>query len=256
MTGSHAWRYAVGAIGCLVLLIVAYVAFQVRTPEITQTSELAATRSSAFPASAPGAESGSKSASAVRPERRGSRPSVAEYDSAGTEEDVAWLVRNGYPTRRMTEAAVARGGLGATLRFSGTPDAEAILDAEQIALSDPSRRGEAIQTLSRHAQAGSVYALETLAKVYQDGASPDPIRARAFMKAAEMRGNWAAGTAPLQHELSRQQEMYATVMAHQVIRSLSRHRERMRLPPLSIDTRPGLDQLVMEIDELHRVAGN
>lgn len=41
--------------------------------------------------------------------------------------------------------------------------------------------------------------------------------------------------------------MYATLMAHQIIRDMQLARARAGLPPLGIDTRPGLDALIREI---------
>jgi len=254
MKGTRSTRLTALGICGLALLIVAYATLSEQPPAVSPTIELAPVTMLDRVERAGKIES-SRGASTARSDRP-AKTSLSDYDSAGTDEDVAWMQRNGYPTRAMTEATLAARGQGATLRFSGSPDPEAILEAEQIALNDPSRQKEAIQTLSKHAQSGSVYALETMARIYQDGARPDPIRAKAFMKAAEMRGNWAAGLAPLKHQLTTQQELYASVMAHQIIRNLSQQRERMRLPPLTVDTRPGLDQLIMEIDEIHRAASN
>lgn len=174
------------------------------------------------------------------------------YSGAKTPEDIEWLVRNSYPSDEMIEAALHRRGHGASLQFSGVAKPEEILDAEQIALNDPLRMREALQFLSQNAQAGSIYALEAMSRVYQDSQNPDPVRALAYMKAAELRGNWAAGVVPFKYTLTSQDEMYATIMAHQVIRNINLSRDRRRLPPLRIDTRPGLEDLVREISEVSR----
>ena len=174
------------------------------------------------------------------------------YSGANTPEDIEWLVRNGYPSDEMIELALHGRGQGASLHFTGETQPEAILDAEQLALNDPDRQRDALQFLSQNAQAGSIYALEVMSSIYQDGQNPDAVRARAYMKAAELRGNWAAGVTPLKYTLTSQDEIYATIMAHQVIRNIALSRERRRLPPLLIDTRPGLENLVREISEQSR----
>ena len=167
---------------------------------------------------------------------RESSPKIGDpLSGAKTQADVAWLQRNGYPSAEMAQQVMTQRGAGAQLDQSRLIDPLAILSAEQLALFDPARRQEALDFLARSAQAGSIYALETLSRIYQGSDLFDPIRATAYMKAAEIRGNWAAGLALGKTELSAQQRMYATLMAHQIIQNLQRARDLPGFfgPPIS-----------------------
>ncbi|WP_406233477.1 hypothetical protein ACI703_19170 [Isoptericola jiangsuensis] len=168
---------------------------------------------------------------------------------AKTEADVAWLQRNGYPSAEAVQDALLRRGTRGPFNQKELQDPAAILDAEQLALLDPSRRSEALDFLAASAQSGSIYALETLARIYDEGANgiSDPVRGSAYRKAAEIRGSWPAGLVNGRSQLTPQQDMYATLMAHQVISNIDRNRLASGLPALGVDTRPGLDELITEI---------
>lgn len=168
---------------------------------------------------------------------------------AKTEADVAWLVRNGYPSTEAARDALLRRGARGPLEQAELLDPTAILDAEQLALLDSSRRTEAMEFLAASAQSGSIYALETIARIHEDGVDgiSDPVRASAYRKAAELRGSWPAGLVNGRSKLTPQQEMYATLMAHQVIANIEVDRQKNGLPPLGIDSRPGLNDLISEI---------
>lgn len=171
------------------------------------------------------------------------------FSGAKTDADVAWLVRNGYPSTEAVRDALLRRGARGVLDRSELLDPAAILDAEQLALLDPVRRREAMDFLADSAQSGSIYALETIARIHDAGVNgvSDPVRASAYRKAAEMRGSWPAGLANGRFQLTPQQEMYATLMAHQVIANIELDRQKTGLPPIGIDTRPGLDDLITDI---------
>ncbi|WP_411832737.1 hypothetical protein [Pseudoxanthomonas mexicana] len=179
---------------------------------------------------------------------RDSSPRIGDpLSGARTDAELAWLRRNGYPSNEAAQQAASQRGIGVRLDRSRALDPSTILDAEQLALLEPERRQEALEFLSESARMGSIYALEALSRSYQGGGSPDPVRAAAYLKASELRGNWPAGAMQGMIELTPQQRMYATLMAHQIIRDMQLARARAGLPPLGIDTRPGLDALIREI---------
>lgn len=168
---------------------------------------------------------------------------------ARTDAEVAWLARNGYPSTEAARDALLRGGARGGFAPQERLDPAAILDAEQLALRETSRRAEAMDFLAASAQAGSIYALETLARIHDQGVDgiADPRRASAYRKAAELRGSWPSALVGDRTPLTRQQQMQATLMAHQIIANLDRERQANGLPPLGIDTRPGLDELITGI---------
>lgn len=179
-----------------------------------------------------------------------SSPQVGDALSAvRTEAELAWLVRNGYPSAEGLRDARLRQGARGPFNQKELLDPAAILDAEQLARIDPSRRSEALDFLATSAQSGSIYALETIARIYDEGVNgtSDPIRAAAYRGAAEIRGSWPAGLVNGRSQLTPQQDMYATLMAHQIIANIERSRQANDLPSLGIDTRPGLDELITEI---------
>lgn len=179
-----------------------------------------------------------------------SSPRIGDpLSGAKTEADVAWLVRNGYPSSETVQDALLRRGTRGPFNQTELQDPAAILDAEQLALLDSSRRSEALDFLAASAQSGSIYALETLARIYDEGANgiSDPVRGSAYRKAAEIRGSWPAGLVNGRSQLTPQQDMYATLMAHQIISNIDRNRLASGLPALGVDTRPGLDELITEI---------
>lgn len=71
---------------------------------------------------------------------------------AKTEADVAWLQRNGYPSAEAVQDALLRRGTRGPFNQKELQDPAAILDAEQLALLDPSRRSEALDFLAASAQ--------------------------------------------------------------------------------------------------------
>ncbi|QHB73603.1 hypothetical protein [Stenotrophomonas sp. 364] len=195
-------------------------------------------------------------AAAAPVERRSSSPVSRASPRIGdalsgakTDADVAWLVRNGYPSTEAAGDALLRRGARGPFDRNELLDAAAILDAEQLALLDSARRRDAMEFLAASAQSGFIYALETIARTHGEGVNgvADPVRASAYRKADEMRGSWPAGLANGRSQLTPQKEMYATLIAHQVIANIERDRQKYGLPPLDIDTRPGLDDLMTDI---------
>lgn len=150
---------------------------------------------------------------------------------------------NGYPSTEAARDALLRRGARGPLDRNELLDPAAILDAEQLALLDPARRREAMEFLAASTQSGSIYALETIARIHGEGVNgvADPVRASVYRKAAAMRGSRPAGLANGRSQLTPQQEMYTTLIAHQVIASIERDRQKNGLAPL------GLDDLMTDI---------
>lgn len=165
-----------------------------------------------------------------------------------TPEERQWLRRNGYPDGELLRQLMTSNPASAPIDKDRLADPAMAVIAEQVALRDPARRAEAMNFLSRAAEAGSLYALTALARAYADGPQPDPVRAAAFQKAAELRGDWTMGLAQLQkRELSANEKLYALLMGHLIIENIDRNRAGRGLSPLPRQARPGLPKLLEDL---------
>ena len=163
-------------------------------------------------------------------------------------QEVAWLTRNGYPTQGEVQAAMDTAATSAQLDIGGGVTPTRIIQAETLAISDPNRRNEAIGYLSDAAKRGSIYALEGLARVTGHPALNNPVRSEAYWRAAQMRGDWAAGMTP-RLPLSNEDSALASLMAQQILNQINGDRRTHGLPSLGQDPRPGLNELLRQIAE-------
>lgn len=188
------------------------------------------------------------------------RPAVAEdrylvamgdpFLEPRSEAEIEWLRRNKYPNAAAREDAAR---FASELDFDHRDGVEAveIIAAEQFAHQHPDNRSRAVQFLNEAAISGSTYALETLARLSESPA--DPVTSEAYYRASALRGDWNAHLR-VKPDLTREQEMLADLLAHQVIDNLQRQRRQRGLPELNTDLRPGLDWFLQQVKEAERAA--
>ncbi|MDH5832182.1 hypothetical protein QFW80_16815 [Luteimonas sp. M1R5S18] len=167
-----------------------------------------------------------------------------------SEAEVEWLRRNRYPSAAARSDAAQF--MASELDFDHRDGIEAIeiVAAEQYARQHPDNRERAVEFLNEAAISGSTYALETLGRLH---GSADPVTSEAYFRAAAHRGDWNAHLR-VKPPLTSEQEMLASLLAHQVIENLELQRRRRGLPALGNDQRPGLDQFLRQIKEAERAA--
>ena len=167
-----------------------------------------------------------------------------------SEAEVAWLRRNAYPNAAALEDAARFASDFHLDKRDGIEGIE-ILAAEQFARQHPDNRPRAIEFLNEAAISGSIYALETLARLSVSPA--DPVMAEAYYRASALRGNWNANMR-IRPDMTPDQDILANLLAHQVLENLQAQRRQRGLPDLRVDTRPGLAELLRKIKEAERQA--
>lgn len=178
----------------------------------------------------------------AKPIRPGGAVKVGDaYWSVTTQDQADWMNRNMFPSQQDLAGISGQSGLGALPRNLLPSDGSDLLLAENVAKMNPSRRNEAVEVLQNGARKGSVFALHALANVAQ--AEGDHVKAAGFLRAAYMRGDWAAMYA-LDKALSGDQALYADMMAYQMISNITAWRSARGLPPLQSDIRPGLAEAI------------
>lgn len=168
-----------------------------------------------------------------------------------TEADVEWLVRNAFPTQDEMNEAGAGIASATEFDYSDGVTPREILRAELYAMQRPADAKRAEEFLGRAAADGSIYALESLGRVFSVGPLRNPVRSEAYYRASMLRGNWPAAMR-LAPKLPRQDDIIAELMAHQVINNLNRMRASRGQPPLAYDARPGLDEFSRSVGESRR----
>lgn len=164
---------------------------------------------------------------------------------ATTPEQAAWLNRHGFPTSQ--QLAAFNGAKAAQLPSDGVARSPAdVTAAESVAMSDPSANAEALSVLKNASEAGSSYALQSLARIAQLSEG-DPVKAEGYYRAALLRGDWLVGLRETPR-LSPEQNYAADLRAFRIIEQINLSRRQRGLPPLATDVRPGaneaLDQLL------------
>lgn len=165
-------------------------------------------------------------------------------------EEVEWLRRNLFPNAA-ARADAAR--FASELDFDSRDGFEAIeiLAAEQFARQHVGNRSKAVKFLNEAAISGSAYALEALARLSE---SPvDRVTSEAYHRAAALRGNWNAHLR-IRPELTADQDILASLLAHQVLENLQAGRRQRGLPQFTVDPRPGLEEFLRGIKEAERAA--
>ena len=92
------------------------------------------------------------------------------------------------------------------------------------------------------ADQGSIYALETFARIFESENGPG-IQSEAYYRAAVMRGNWGAGLHS-DPRLNARDRYFADVRAFEILQNMNRRRAAAGLPPLGRDVRHGLDDAI------------
>ncbi len=160
-------------------------------------------------------------------------------NAAGTPEELAWLVRNGFPSAAEREAAMAQAVDPSRINLRDGASSQELLALGELARRDPTSRDQAVTQLNEAAALGSMYALEVLGNLHADPRNGNPLMSEAYFRAAEFRGNWAVAIrqrAPLDPG----RDILASLMAQQFIENANRLRAQRGLPPLQHDMRPGL----------------
>ncbi len=243
--------------GLLVLFIAGAAAYLWRYREEEPTPPTPATPTQAVPpAPTPGPPPGGPASDAPTPQAP--EPSALApspdlslgmndpLNTAGTPEELTWLRRHGFPSATEREAAMAQSVDLSRINLRDGASARELLALGELARRDPASREQAVVQLNEAAALGSMYALEVLGNLHADPRVGNPLMSEAYFRAAEFRGNWAAGIrqrAPLDPG----RDILASLMAQQFIENANRLRQQRGLPPLQHDTRPGLAEAMQRI---------
>lgn len=164
-----------------------------------------------------------------------------------SEEEANWLNEHGYPSAAMFEYG-AMNFMDAQGFDEQTPfSAASLVKAESFALRFPDQSLSVIQYLERAATNGSIYALEALSRVHaQDSSAGSNVTSAAFLRAAEMRGNWAL--AWLRPNLGPEESFLAELYAHQILALIDQDRASAGKMPLARSPRPGLEEFLSHVE--------
>lgn len=170
-------------------------------------------------------------------------PGDSFYDGA-TADEIAWLNRHGFPS----SSDYAKSGIlvrREDLRGPMTP--LSLLQAQSLGIASEADRRFAVEYLGDAAVQGNLYALESLAGLFQHAKVNNVVLAESYFTASEMLGNWTVGLRMRQYNLDSVQQNTASLMAHQIIVNINRQRAGRGLPPLQYDSRPGLDDFLVAL---------
>ena len=159
-----------------------------------------------------------------------------------TREEADWLHRNGYPSWEQAQLYNGTGSpqdLPEDLRARSAAD---VVLAEKVARTNRAYRDQAIAVIQSAADQGSIYALETFARIFESENGPG-IQSEAYYRAAVMRGNWGAGLHS-DPRLNARDRYFADVRAFEILQNMNRRRAAAGLPPLGRDVRHGLDDAI------------
>lgn len=168
----------------------------------------------------------------------------------GSQEEIAWLEANGYPSHEALAEASKSFGEAAHFDASTPLTALNIARAELYARTFPGEATASIAFLERAAASGSIYALEALSGVYSLPAIGHPVTSAAYAFAAELRGNWGLGA--MRPALTPEQRVLADLYAHEIIAEINRQRRASGRPELGFSPRPGLGEMLRAIEAAAR----
>lgn len=158
---------------------------------------------------------------------------------AATPEQAAWLNRHGFPTQG--QLAAFNGAQAAQLPADGRARSPVdVVVAESVAMSDPVAKARALALLRGASEAGSSYALQSLARIAQLS-ERDPVKAEGYYRAALLRGDWLVGLREIPR-LTPEQNYAADLRAARLIEQINRARRQRGLPALGVDLRPGAEE--------------
>ena len=115
-----------------------------------------------------------------------------------------------------------------------------VVVAESVAMSDPVAKARALALLRGASEAGSSYALQSLARIAQLS-ERDPVKAEGYYRAALLRGDWLVGLREIPR-LAPEQNYAADLRAARLIEQINRARRQRGLPALGVDLRPGAEE--------------
>lgn len=158
---------------------------------------------------------------------------------AATPEQAAWLNRHGFPTQG--QLAAFNGAQAAQLPADGRARSPVdVVVAESVAMSDPVAKARALALLRGASEAGSSYALLSLARIAQLS-EHDPVKAEGYYRAALLRGDWLVGLREMPR-LAPEQNYAADLRAARLLEQINRARRQRGLPALGVDLRPGAEE--------------
>lgn len=161
-----------------------------------------------------------------------------------TEDGIAWLNRNGYPTSQEQERQLGRSPVASQINIRDGATAEELLDLELLASSaDEDARNEALSKLNQSAAFGSMFALELLARTHTAGPNRNFVWSEAYYRASEIRGNWGVAFR-FRPRLTQTELLAAELTAQLILQNANTLRRQNGLGPLQFDPRPGLDQAI------------
>lgn len=163
-------------------------------------------------------------------------------------EQLAWLIRNGFPSEQQREYANSVRASLSQLDPNVPATAEKIIQAENLALTSPGEREAALAYLRDAAADGSIYALQSLGATSSIGPEANRTLAQAYYNAAQARGEWNEALRG-GGGLSAEQQVVAAFMGQQILANLNRIRAQRNLPPLGFDIRPGLDEALHQMQD-------
>ncbi|MCC4596027.1 hypothetical protein NRY95_16025 [Xanthomonas campestris pv. phormiicola] len=164
-----------------------------------------------------------------------------------SQQDVKWLMSHGYPTQAQLQAALSSRQTLAELQSKSKLSPVDVIQAGQLAMSDSSISEAAIEVMNKAAVDGSVFALQEISRTASSPSVNDPIRAAAYKKAAEMRGDWGSALLGDTTGLNAEQSIIANAMSYQIIENINRARAQNGSAPLVNEARPGVDEFLSGI---------
>jgi hypothetical protein len=165
-----------------------------------------------------------------------------------SEEEARWLTRYGYPTAEdLAALSHARPTASALDASDGFSPAE-ILAASELAVVAPDQTDLAKDFLNEAAINGSIFALQQMGGLLNHPLLQDPVLSEAYFRASVLRGDWSAHFRASMNNLSRENDLRANLLAHQIIADINQERLRRGLSPLYPDPRPGLEGLLQKMD--------
>lgn len=169
-----------------------------------------------------------------------------------SQEELQWLRRNGYPSSdALKDAMFGRASINDLVLEDGISGWE-LVRAEQVAAQEPHNREQAVAFLEEAASQGSIYALQSLGRVYGDPSTGNILQSEAYYKVAEMRGDWTAHMRVRHVQPTADQDLISSLMAYQFLERMDNERRAKGLQPLISDPRPGLNAFLMAMYEANK----
>lgn len=167
--------------------------------------------------------------------------------SPGSVEEARWLTDNLYPSEAIFQESILTADQAAGFDGTEALDSLNLARAEYWAHRQPTDAAAAVMHMERSAASGSIYALRALSRYYGNREVANPVAAHAFDRIATMRGEWTPDA--MLPAIDPEQNWLADLYAADVLSQFNRARARSGRPPLGFTPRPGLDELLLGIEE-------